>query len=533
MAIILYILNILKLNKFYLNKSNKDLYFSQPEKVNNTSVIRHFPSSTKSWYNSVYCYDKNMVKSMPFLDKIVDNIIRMYFNLNSNVNLNKRNIRWRTKARFRSVRKIFVSKTEVKHFNDKIIINLYTYNKTKKYYTKKLSRLYRRIFRYIGSSNSRFNFIVNKMVSGININKFSFRRLKKKYRKEKKYKKYVKLYIYKYFSNLNKKILLFNRYNNLVYLKFKRIYRRGSTIFNRFLTRSHYTFKLLKNKNLYRIFNIIKNKRLYFKLKNLRSLDKFKNKYYNTFLRETLRKEMLYFKYSQLLNTDAYKFNNIYLSRLSNIIKNVYGKKIEFNIINLKYIYLDSHIFSESIALKIRNRKNNLIRILKKALSIQRINKSKRYKYNIQKLYLNRYNSTYKKDNRYVSNIVDYDVLHILLNKIFNTKKVYKNLEEKFISKLYKKSGFLARDKYIYRSIRFRKIRGVRLEAKGRLTRRLTASRAIFKVRYKGSLKNFDSSVNNLSSVMLRGYLKSNLDYVNLNSKTRNGCFGLKGWISS
>lgn len=34
-----------------------------------------------------------MVKSMPFLDNIVNNIIRMYFNLNSNVNLNKKNIR--------------------------------------------------------------------------------------------------------------------------------------------------------------------------------------------------------------------------------------------------------------------------------------------------------------------------------------------------------------------------------------------------------------------------------------------------------
>ena len=81
---------------------------------------------------------------------------------------------------------------------------------------------------------------------------------------------------------------------------------------------------------------------------------------------------------------------------------------------------------------------------------------------------------------------------------------------------------------YIYRSIKFRKIRGVRLEARGRLTRRLTASRAMFKSRYRGSLSNLDSS-NKLSSTMIRNHLKSNLDYVNLNSKTRNGSFGLKG----
>jgi hypothetical protein len=32
---------------------------------------------------------------------------------------------------------------------------------------------------------------------------------------------------------------------------------------------------------------------------------------------------------------------------------------------------------------------------------------------------------------------------------------------------------------------------------------------------------------------MLRGYVKSNSQYTLINSKTRNGTFGLKGWISS
>jgi hypothetical protein len=32
---------------------------------------------------------------------------------------------------------------------------------------------------------------------------------------------------------------------------------------------------------------------------------------------------------------------------------------------------------------------------------------------------------------------------------------------------------------------------------------------------------------------MLRGYVKSNLQYSLINSKTRNGTFGLKGWVSS
>jgi hypothetical protein len=57
--------------------------------------------------------------------------------------------------------------------------------------------------------------------------------------------------------------------------------------------------------------------------------------------------------------------------------------------------------------------------------------------------------------------------------------------------------------------------------------------RAIFKYRYVGSLKNVSSSYNNKSSTMLRGFAKSSVEYTVINSKTRNGAFGLKGWVSS
>jgi hypothetical protein len=32
---------------------------------------------------------------------------------------------------------------------------------------------------------------------------------------------------------------------------------------------------------------------------------------------------------------------------------------------------------------------------------------------------------------------------------------------------------------------------------------------------------------------MIRGHVKSNLQYTIVHSKTRNGAFGLKGWVSS
>jgi hypothetical protein len=71
-------------------------------------------------------------------------------------------------------------------------------------------------------------------------------------------------------------------------------------------------------------------------------------------------------------------------------------------------------------------------------------------------------------------------------------------------------------------------VSGVRFEAAGRLTRRLTAMRAVFKYRYVGSLKNIRSSFNGKASTILRGILKSNAQYTLINNKTRNGTFGLK-----
>jgi hypothetical protein len=81
----------------------------------------------------------------------------------------------------------------------------------------------------------------------------------------------------------------------------------------------------------------------------------------------------------------------------------------------------------------------------------------------------------------------------------------------------------------ILKIIKQQVVSGVRFEASGRLTRRLTAMRAVFKYRYVGSLKNIRSSFNHKPSTMLRGYVKSNSQYTIINSKTRNGSFGLKG----
>ena len=166
---------------------------------------------------------------------------------------------------------------------------------------------------------------------------------------------------------------------------------------------------------------------------------------------------------------------------LNSLVRKIYNKKVEFNAVNSKSLHLNSDIFSSAITLKLKNRKNRLLRVLKKALRLVKM-------------------PSFKKSYLYEKKL-DNDQLSILYGY---EKNVLKNIKHKSIS-------------------------GVRLEATGRLTRRLTASRSIFKFKYKGGLKNIDSSYKGLSSVMLRGHFKSNLQYTFLKSKVSNGAFGLKG----
>jgi hypothetical protein len=72
----------------------------------------------------------------------------------------------------------------------------------------------------------------------------------------------------------------------------------------------------------------------------------------------------------------------------------------------------------------------------------------------------------------------------------------------------------------------------VRLEVRGRLTKRYRADRALFKVKWKGGLRNIDSSYKGLSSVTMRGHVKPNVDYSIFTAKRRIGAFAVKGWLS-
>ena len=210
-----------------------------------------------------------------------------------------------------------------------------------------------------------------------------------------------------------------------------------------------------------------------------RHIQSFKMYMYNTLLKRVYKFEKLFTNKANLINFNHSKFNNVLLNLkelgLSSLLEKIYGKTIKIKIVELKSIHLNSDVFSGAVALKLKDRKKKAVRVLRRAI--------------IQ--------------------MVKIPDLHTLITFYGDVEKINKNT--------------------VLKVIKQQVVSGVRFEAKGRLTRRLTAMRAIFKYRYTGSLKNVSSSYNKIPSTMLRGYAKSNVEYTIINSKTRNGAFGLKG----
>ena len=62
------------------------------------------------------------------------------------------------------------------------------------------------------------------------------------------------------------------------------------------------------------------------------------------------------------------KFKMYLMEKLTNLVKNLYNKEVVFNIVNLKKMHLSSDIYTQAVALKLKNRDNKLYRVLKSSL---------------------------------------------------------------------------------------------------------------------------------------------------------------------
>ena len=473
-----------------LNMFNAKVKKHKTTKIDDTEVNNNFAGKAKyylpahiEWFNSIYAYNKNTTKLLPVAQKVTFKLLKTYFNIYS-PKLEKKKMKGSRRSLMRlrrlSTNRILISRPELKHTSDKVIVTIYVYNRQKKYYLNKIKR--------ITSIDNIDNLLPKK---------------------------------------INNNIKIFNR-----------------------SWPSNLKMETIRKKTLKLKSKINKHKKIAWKIvnENKTSHNKFNSyelKYLKDYVLKCLRREILSIYFKQHISFNKSKFEERYMLPLTKLVKRVYNKKVEFNLVDLKYLYLNSYIFSETLVTKLRNRKNRLLRVLKTSLLMFKLPAMDR-----TAVYDEIYNRKRKLQNVRVNNIIS-DSLHSQVNN--KSKSQNKDILElsllktNFNESLLKLKDFtycwpnnLTSSDYplyiantILKFIKHKYISGIRIEVAGRLTKRNKADRSVFKVRYKGNIKNMDSSYKGLPSVLLRGYAKSNLQYTNLKSKIRIGSFGLKGWVSS
>jgi hypothetical protein len=278
--------------------------------------------------------------------------------------------------------------------------------------------------------------------------------------------------------------------------------------------------KIVLEKNIEILKESFFNKVLFFMKKGNTIYKNISNNVYNIFLKHILNQELILIRrYKLRLDLNKYKFQELFLLKLSNMISKIYQKRVEFNIINLKSIFFNSDILTNILVLKIRRKKVNIMRAMNVILSrtmLPKVNRIIERSRLIKNIDFDLIENKYKNLN--INYLLNKSGLDHILNGIYSN-----NTFEKNYKKLYD---------IIFNSIKYKNMGGIRFEVKGRLTKRYRADRSVYKVRWKGGLKNIDSSFKGLSSVNLRGYSNPNVEYTIRPSKRRIGSFAVKGWIS-
>lgn len=344
-----------------------------------------------------------------------------------------------------STTRVLVSKAELKHTSDKVVVTLYIYNRQEKYYINRIKKIF-------------------ALKSEKNI------------------------------DNFTKKI------------------------------------KLLKVKTLQLMSEIREDHNIILKtlVWDKDDILKYEKNYFNIFMQKSLIKEMLYMCLKRAMYLNKFKFQNTYLLSLRTLIQRFYNKEVEFNLVTLKNYYLNSDILTQILTIKLRKRKNRISRVL--SYSVGKLKLARMYKLHILREASAQHESQHSKNE--VQNLIVKNLLPADKNTVKTCNLYIDGLDitlRNFFGIARQSQSCLSLENAVINTVKHKAVKGVRLEASGRLTRRITASRAIYKLKYKGNIRNTDSSLLQRSSVILRGNSRSNVQYSKANSRTRIGSFGLKG----
>lgn len=527
--------------KIFLKKANLETKLIPYNSLGELhGLVRHFAPAAQEWRNSIYSYNKNYNKTLTTADNTLITLLKSYLNLKFKRTQKRKKLkkailagirlkkyRGRNKGRYKNIKKrlsvnrIFVSKGNIKHTSSKAIITIFVYKKSDNIiWLKNIKRLFYLMFK----------------------SKLGEKRIPRLWDKDLKYK-YRKSHRRAYFRYLRKQ-------NILLYLTINKILNKNESFLiylKNLLTKDKIKPQFLAKK-------VIANKISYYENKgSIKASSEYKARYYQT----------MAFKYNRFLKVfklNELKFKKSFLENFRKLASKMYNKDVTLNFVKLKKYYLNSNIFSQIIALKLKRREFGLSRILSKSLnSIKLPHLPLKKKVNVLKKKL-RVNVLYHKNifdllkakqKKRAKNfwfelllfkyyravnpfslfgrmkLVHRKIQNIILRSRHQSINKKKWSEKKEMKKLLK--VFYLKAKFIKNKV----LAGIRVEAKGRLTRRFKASRSVYKLKWIGGLRNIDSSYKGLSASMLRGHDLSNVERTSLSSKRRIGAYGVKGWVSS
>jgi hypothetical protein len=470
------------LKLFEKNINNKFKLLPILVRKNKIGNIKYLAPFFKEWKNTGYFYNKNSIINLSIINLLVNKFIRVYFNLF--LTKYKKN-KISKKKRNKLLNNIYISKAEIKFTNSISIITIYTLNN--------LNSILKKYEEYT-------NYLINKKEQ-IQKNKNYIRKIQNKYLT----KKWP-------ISILNK----FIRPNLFNYVGFKPY----------FLKKNNKNMDIIFYSNLPKTkFNNIKdiikfNINFYNKKSELFYLEMIKLRLYNI-KKEYLLYLKIIWKYNIINSSNFIKLsnNNNFILKLKRILSRIINKKIELNIVNMKYLSYNPDFFTKFLSLKLKKNKFNIIKSMRNIINRSKIDISK---YNILNDNKNLIENKYE-DLSLIS-IINKKNFTDFLKEIYNTNIIVnKNIFFNNYNKIYN---------IIFNIIKYKNIGGIRLEIKGRLTKRYRADRSIYKLLWKGGLKNKDSSIRGLSSTVFRGNFEPNMMYSISKNKRRIGAFAVKGWIS-
>lgn len=528
-------------NENLLIESVKPKIFNKKSNTNNKIIayknigelhglVKQSPPASLEWTNSVYSYNSNYNKLLTTADKSLITLVKSYVNMKfkrlqkqkkikkaiaARLRLNK--YRGRNKGRFRSVKKrlsvnkIFVSKGNIKHTSTRAIITIFLLKKMDSIvWLKSVKRLVRLIFaRRFGKRLER---IWNK-------------KLKYKHRKTHRRVHFRLLRKQKLLFMFYLKNILTSKESYLIYLKTLKKNLRNNT-------------SILGKKNSI-------NPRLYYKKKgSFVALTEYRSKLY----------QKVIFKYNRYLKTlklNELKFKKNFLENFRKIASKMYNKNVTFNFVKLNKMFLNSNIYTQIVALKLKRRELSVSRVLGKSLiniKLPRLPTKGKIKTLKKHLHINHmhHKNIFEiiKFKQEKSKGLWFELLLFKFKRFVNPfslfgrmKLIHRKSQKLQANKKWKGNKEIVRlINYFNLKANFiknRLISGVRVEARGRLTRRFKAARAIYKLKWIGGLRNVDSSYKGLSTTVLRGHALSNVEYTVLSSKRKIGAYGVKGWVSS